>query len=93
MPSHIIINGRGSGKVGISDEPQPENNAGLMRRPTRVNQIKFRSSLWSWRKLRETQGKLKETVQTKPRGGGGGKAMMRLRAEETQTKTNGQMAA
>lgn len=41
----------------------------------------------------ETQGKLKETVQTKPRGGGGGKAMMRLRAEETQTKTNGQMAA
>lgn len=44
-------------------------------------------------KLRGTQGKLKETVQTKPRGGGGGKAMMRLRAEETQTKTNGQMAA
>lgn len=42
MPGHIIINGRGSGKVGISDEPQPENNAG---RPTRVNQIKFRSSL------------------------------------------------
>lgn len=38
-------------------------------------------------------GKLKETVQTKPRGGGGGEAMMRLRAEETQTKTNGQMAA
>lgn len=91
MPGHIIINGRGSGKVGISDEPQPENNAEPMRRPTRVNQIKFRSSLW--RKLRETQGKLKETVQTKPRGGGGGKAMMRLRAEETQTKTNGQMAA
>lgn len=39
-------------------------------------------------------GELKETVQTKPRGGGEGeKAMMRLRAEETQTKTNGQMAA
>lgn len=44
-------------------------------------------------KVRETQGKLKETVQTKPRGGGEGQAMMRIRAEEPQTKTNGQMAA